>query len=399
VGECAPMADLLTNNPTNGNAEARTDLRTLLLTQNTELLGELTRAVANQFNNTMMAITSYVELEMKKVSPSERRSLDQVLTNAARATALVQRLVAVSRKQAALPQPVDLNGLVAGIRDLIEQLVRDHASVVLDIEPAIALVNADPVEMEQSVLSLVINARNAMAKHGTLTLSTKLLDLTKDFPGVGEIQRPGKYVMLSIDDTGSGRAVEGSGAESPESLDQDSRVNLSFAAVRGIVQSSQGFVRYAGEPERGSSFKLYFPALQEPTSGVDDHSAPRSVPVARTVLIVEDDDSVLVPAAEFLKMEGFKVLQARTGAEAIHVVTQNRSCLDVLITDIVMPKMTGREVAEKLLDMHSGLKVLFMSGDDGAADRVSTGGERNVILRKPFRLDTLKDKIHELLGE
>src|ERR1700678_223495 len=201
VGECAPMADLLTNNLTGGNGEVHTDLRTLLLTQKTELLGELTRAVANQFNNTMMAITSYVELEMKKVPPSERRSLDQVLTNAARATALVQRLLAVSRKQAALPQPVDLNGLVAGIRDLIEQLVRDHACVVFNIEPAIALINADPVEMEQSVLSLVISARDAMAKHGTLTLITKLLDLTNASPGVGETQRPGKYVMLSIDDT------------------------------------------------------------------------------------------------------------------------------------------------------------------------------------------------------
>ena len=399
MGECAPMADLLTNNLTGGNGEVHTDLRTLLLTQKTELLGELTRAVANQFNNTMMAITSYVELEMKKVPPSERRSLDQVLTNAARATALVQRLLAVSRKQAALPQPVDLNGLVAGIRDLIEQLVRDHACVVFNIEPAIALINADPVEMEQSVLSLVISARDAMAKHGTLTLITKLLDLTNDSPGVGETQRPGKYVMLSIDDTGSGRTNEAAGSESPDSLDQDSRVNLSFAAVRGIVQSSQGFVRYAGEPEKGSSFKMYFPALQQLALGETDRSAPRSVPVARTVLIVEDDDSVLVPAAEFLKMEGFKVLQARTGAEAIHVVTQNRSGLDVLITDIVMPKMTGREVAEKLLDMHSGLKVLFMSGDDGAADRVSNGTARNVILRKPFRLDTLKDKIHELLGE
>ncbi|MGA8270060.1 MAG: response regulator [Candidatus Sulfotelmatobacter sp.] len=393
------MVDLLTNNPISGNAEVRTDLRTLLFAQKTELLGELTRAMANQFNNTMMAITSYVELEMKKVAPGERRSLDQVLTNAARATALVQRLLALSRKQAASPRSVDLNNLITGIRDLIEQLVLDHASLVYNVDPAIALINADPVEIEQLILSLVINARNAMAKGGTLTLSTQLLDLTKDSPGIGEIQRPGRYVMLSIDDTGSGRASEATGSGSPDGLDQDSRVNLSFAAVRGVVQSSQGFVRYAGEPEKGSSFEIYFPALQQLATTEDDRSAPRSVPVARTVLIVEDDDSVLVPAAEFLKMEGFKVLQARTGAEAIHVVTQNRSRLDVLITDIVMPKMTGREVAEKLLDIHSGLKVLFMSGDDSAADRVSAGTARNAILRKPFRLDTLKDKIHELLGE
>jgi two-component system cell cycle sensor histidine kinase/response regulator CckA len=393
------MVDLLTDKPVETKYELRTDLRSLLLAQKTELIAELTRAMANQFNNTMMAITSYAELEMKKAPPTQRRSLEQVLSNAARATNLVQKLLTLSRRQTMSPQPLDLNNSLNGIRDFIEQLIGENASVVYSLDPAVENINADPTEVEQVVLSLAINARNAMSKGGTLTLTTKLIELTKESPDVGELERLGKYVMLAIDDTGSGEASDGLALESSSAPNQDSRVNLSFAAVRGIVQNSQGMVRFSSEPGKGSSFRIYFPAISLRAAGGRGRTAPRSVPVARTILVVEDDDSVLVPATEFLMMEGFKVLQAGTGAEAIHVVQQNRSLPDVLITDIIMPRMSGREVAEKLRELHPGLKVLFMSGDDSAANLPLNGTVQNTILRKPFRLDTLKDKIHELLGE
>jgi two-component system, cell cycle sensor histidine kinase and response regulator CckA len=393
------MVDLLTNKPDDTKYELRTDLRGQLLAQKTELIAELTRAMANQFNNTMMSITSYAELEMKKAPPTQRRSLEQVLSNAARATNLVHKLLTLSRRQAMSLQPLDLNNSLNGIRDFIEQLIRENASLVYSLDPAIEMINADPAEVEQVVLCLAINARNAMSKGGTLTATTKLIELTKESPGLGELERLGKYVMLSIDDTGSAQSADELGMESSSTPDQDSRVNLSFAAVRGIVQNSQGMVRFSSEPGKGSSFKIYFPAISQLAARGRDRTSPRSVPVARTILVVEDDDSVLVPATEFLKMEGFKVLQARTGAEAIHVVQQNRSLPDVLITDIIMPKMSGREVAEKLRELHPGLKVLFMSGDDSVANLPPNGKVQNTVLRKPFRLDTLKDKIHELLGE
>jgi len=393
------MADLLTDKSTNTKPQLRADLKSLLLTQKTELIEELTRAMANQFNNTMMAISSYAELEMKKAPPSQRRSLEQVLSNAARATILVQKLLTLSRRQPMSPQPLDLNKSLTEIRDFIEQLIGENGSVVYSLDPAVEAINADPAEVEQVVLSLAINARNAMSKGGTLTATTKLIELTKESPGMGQLGRLGKYVMLSIDDTGSAQIADEDAFEAPSTPDQDSRVNLSFAAVRGIVQNSQGMVRFSSEPGKGSSFKIYFPVISQFTAGGRDRTSPRSLPVARTVLVVEDDDSVLVPATEFLKMEGFKVLQARTGAEAIRVVQQNRSLPDVLITDIIMPKMSGREVAEKLRELHPGLKVLFMSGDASAANLPSNGTVQSTVLRKPFRLDSLKDKIHELLGE
>jgi len=389
------MSDLLTSKPKSGHRESHADLRTLLLAQKTELISEITRATANQFNNIMMAITSYAELEMKKASSSPRGSLEQVLNNAGRATALVQKLLAIGRKQAASPQSLDLNNVITGISNLLERLGGERVSVVYKLDPSIPMVNADPVEIEHLVLSLAIDARNAMAKGGRLTVSTRLVDLKAESVGMG-IERPGKYVMLSVDDTGLGGSLE----ELVGIQDQDARINLSLAAVRGIVKNARGYVRFNTDPEKGNSFNIYFPSLKPVGREDSKRSSPRNVSVARTILVVEDDDAVRIPTSEFLKMEGFKVLQARTGEEAIHVVQQNRARLDVLITDIVMPKMTGRQVAAKLLDLHSDLKILYMSGDANEAQPArAADSTENMVLRKPFRLDTLKDKIHELLGE
>ena len=389
------MSDLLTSKPTSVHRELHADLRTLLLAQKTELISELTRATANQFNNTMMAVTSYAELEMKKAASSQRGSLEQVLSNAVRATALVQKLLAISRKQTASPQPLNLNNVLTGISDLLEQLSGERVSVAYKLDPSIPMVIADPVEIEQVVLSLAIHARKAMAKGGRLTVSTRLVDLNAESVGMGEIEHPGKYVMLSVDDTGHGSAKE-----LVSSQDQDARINLSLAAVRSIVKNAGGYIRFNTDPGKGNNFNIYFPSLKRDGREASKRSSPRNVSVARTILVVEDDDAVRIPTSEFLKMEGFKVLQARTGEEAIHVVEQNRARLDVLITDIVMPKMTGRQVAAKLLDLNSDLKILYMSGDTEEAQPARAADSlENMVLRKAFRLDTLKDKIHELLGE
>jgi CheY-like chemotaxis protein len=211
-----------------------------------------------------------------------------------------------------------------------------------------------------------------------------------------ETERVGKYVMLSIAISGNNDTAE----DLVNSCDLDGSTSLSLAAVRGIVTNARGYARFTTEPGKGSSFNIYFPALKQDTQEEPKRSFPRNVPIARTILVVEDNDAVRIPTSEFLKMEGFKVLQARTGEEAIHVAQQNRSRLDVLITDIVMPKMTGHEVAGRLLDLHTDLKVLYMSGDtDGARHPPGIRPPENAILRKPFRLETLKDRIHELLGE
>jgi two-component system, cell cycle sensor histidine kinase and response regulator CckA len=389
------MPDVQSRKPVSVSDSSRADIRTLLLAQKTEIIGELTRAIGNQFNNTMMAITSYAELELKKLPATERRSLEQVLSNAARATGLVQKLLRISRNLPASNQPVDLNAVLTGICPLIEQLAGEKIQVTYKLDAGISKISADPSQIEQVVLSLAINARNAMTKGGKLTFTTKLAELDED--SAAHSGRSGMYVMLSVDDTGI-TPPKNSDGDFSANFEHESRVNLSLAAVSTVVKHAAGVLRFASEPSKGSSFKIYFPPIEADVSPSTERSAPRNLPMARTVLIVEDDEAVRIPTAELLKMEGFKVLQARTGEEAIHVAQQNRSPLDVLVTDVVMPKMSGHEVANKLLEMNPQLKVLFMSGEDVAG--VSLRGKAaSVALRKPFRLDVLKDKIHELLDE
>jgi len=374
--------------------EVQTDLRTLLLAQKTELIGEITRATANQFNNIMMAITSYAELEMRNASLSQRRSLEQVLSNVGRATALVQKLLALSGKLVNSPQPLDLNQVVAGIGNLLEQLTSERVLLVYKLEENIPSVLAELADVEQVILCLAIIARNAMPVGGQLTITTKLVDYKSETPGDGDVQPPGAYVELSIDDTGLGASA----AAPSDSSALDRRVNLSLAAVRGVVKNAGGFLRIKSEPEKGTSFSICFPALPQKPVELSSHARAGSAPSSRTLLVVEDDDAVRIPTSEFLKMEGFKVLQARTGEEAIHVAQQNRSALDLLVTDIVMPKMTGRQVAGKLLEQYPNLKVLYMSGDTEGLPSQTAGPAANAVLRKPFRLETLKETIQELLG-
>ncbi len=394
------MADAMTKSAT-GSPGLQGDFQTLLLAQKTELIGQMAAAMANQFNNIMMAVTSYAELELKKAAPPGRRSLEQILDSAARATSLIQKLLAFSRKHLPSPQPLQLNVVVTEISSFLQSLVGDQIEVVLSLDPKAPAVTADCVELEQLVLGLAINARDAMTRGGKLTVSTELVELDKGFMGTSEDLDPGKYVMLSVRDTGTGLATQTHAFESTGSSDQNLRINLALAAVRGVVKEVKGVIRVSSEPGRGTSFRIYFPALgQEVPEVREQGTSPTNVPVAKTILVVEDDDAVRVPAAEFLKMEGFKILQARTGPEALHVALRNRSPLDLLITDIVMPEMSGCEVAEKLLEMHPNLKVLYMSGDtEGAAPSHGTKRSENAVLQKPFRLNKLKDKIRDVLGQ
>ena len=387
--------------PATGSPELKEDARTnLLLAQKTEVISDLAGAMANQFNNIMMAVSSYAELEIKKASSQEKRSLEQVLSNAARATSLIQKLLAFSRKHVLSPQPLQLNRLVTEIGNLLQLVVGEGIEVVLAVDPAVQNVNADRVELEQLILSLAIDGRNAMNCGGKLTVSTEIVKLSNKFIGT-EAADPGKFVALSVSDTGAAIEPRKDTLKPGRKSNQDLRIGLALAAASGIAKESRGLVRVSSEPASGTTFKIYFPALgQDDSEAVAGSQALKILPIARTVLVVEDDDSVRIPTTEFLKMEGFKVLQARTGSEAIHVVEKNRSLLDLLITDVVMPGMSGPEVAEKLIEMQPDLKILYMSGDvdQGAAwsDSAKSG---QAVLQKPFRLNVLNDKIHDLLGQ
>lgn len=375
------------------NPESQLDVHAALLAQKTALISELAEATANQFNNTMMAISSYAELQLKKAAAPERRSLEQVLGHAARATSLIQKLLVLSRRHVPAVQPVQLNNVITEINDLLSSLMGEHIEVVVSLDPDVQRVNADYVELEQLLLSIALSARDAMVSEGSLALSTKLVTLDKDSLGGSQDLSPGKYVMLSVDGIGAG---QGTDLEPRPASDQNSKV---LAAIQELTKKAEALVQISTRPGEGASFTVCFPALgAEAPKPQDQGASTKGTLAAKTILVVEDDDAVRVPAAEFLKMEGFKVLQAKTGLEAIHVALRNRSPIDLLITDIVMPEMNGREVAGKLHEMQPSLKVLYMSGDaDKTAVCAGTEGSQDAVLQKPFRLNKLNDKIRDLL--
>jgi two-component system cell cycle sensor histidine kinase/response regulator CckA len=375
-------------------AEPQGDLRSLLLTHKIELVGELAQAMANQFNNIMMAVTGYAELELRKTS-TNRRELEQVLKHATRATSLIQKFLDFSRRHSYSPQLLELDGLVTGIGELMKELLGEQAGFRLKLDAKSGIIHADRIDIEQTLLALVLIARNAMPSTGQLTVSTSLTRLDSDFIDKQDGAEPGKYVVLSIENDTT--AVHDSGVNA--GLDQSERVNLSLAAVRGLLKDCRGLARFSINPTAETSFKLYFPLSGKEAVETRNPPLHRTPAIARTVLIVEDDDAVRIPAAEFLMMEGFKVLQARTGSEALSLVQQSRSALDILIADIFMPKMSGHQVAAELLGLHPDLKILYMSGDPGRPNGDAGKVPQHATLRKPFRLNVLRDKIHDLLGE
>jgi two-component system, cell cycle sensor histidine kinase and response regulator CckA len=377
--------------------DSQDELRTLLLAQKSELIGELAQATANQFSNLMMAITGYAELELKKTNAKDRRALEQVLAQATHATSLIQKLLDFSRKHTPSPKPLELDSVVTQTVQLLKELCGTHTELVVKLGADSGIVHADRVDVEQALFVLILIARNAAAGTAMLTLSTSLAALNQEFIGAQDKAEPGNYVVVSVD---SNDTTLGRGSVHEAGLDQSQRVSLSLEAVRGIVEDCRGLVRFSNEPGGSSSFKVFFPASGEAASDKASRALPRNPAVTRTILVVEDDDAVRMTAAEYLMMQGFKVLQARTGSEALNLVQQSRSPLDILITDIFMPKMNGHEVAAKLLEEHPDLKVLYMSGDPGrSSSSAPCRTSADATLRKPFPLNTLRDKIHDLLGE
>jgi len=379
------------------NAAARSrhlpaDVHTQLLAQRTHLISELAGAIDNQFNNIMMSVSSYAELELKKAPPAAKRSLEQVLRNAGQATYLIQKLLAFSRHRTLVPQVLQLNKVIEGLNDLLQQLAGERFELVVDLEPHPLRIQADRVELEQLVLSLAIQVQNAAASAKQLVLSTKSVSFDRTQLRAGEEMPPGKCVALFVAASG-----EGQGGRSERSLpphgNQELASSLTLAAIERIVKEAGALLRTDNRSGQGAGFAIYFPAVESENLASKQTVPEKTLTSSRTILVVEDDDAVRIPATEFLKMEGFKVLQAKTGVEALNIAQQKRVPVDLLITDVIMPVMSGHQVARELAETYPGLKVLYMSGD--AAQNQS----QDDVLQKPFRLDKLNEKIRSLLGE
>jgi two-component system cell cycle sensor histidine kinase/response regulator CckA len=371
--------------------------------QKMEAVGRLAGGVAHDFNNLMTVIMGRSELLMTGLPDADplRRNADEIKRTAERAVTLTQQLLAFSRKQVLTPKVLDLNVVVANMDRMLRRLIGEDIDLVTVLGPALDRVRADPGQIEQVIMNLAINARDAMPSGGKLTIETANADLDHAYARRHAAVLPGPYVMLSVSDNGTGMTAETqSHIFEPffTTKDQGKGTGLGLSTVYGIVKQSEGYIWVYSEPGWGTTFKIYLPRI------VDNADAPEPPrPIARprgseTVLLVEDEDGVRDLTREILTMNGYTVIAARHGAEALDVCQRHAGQIELILTDVVMPQMSGHELLERIRPLRPSLKVLYMSGyTDKAVVRHGMLAGEIAFLQKPFTPDALARKVREVL--
>jgi len=371
--------------------------------QKMQAIGQLAGGVAHDFNNLLTAILGYCELLLADLDPNDphRADIAEIQKAGVSAAGLTRQLLAFSRKQIIEPTLLDLNVVVADMRAMLGRLIGEDVKVVLGLGPGLAPVKADRGQVEQIVLNLAVNARDAMPRGGTLTIETANVELDENYPKTHLAVRPGSYVALTLTDTGTGmtRQVQTRLFEpffTTKALGKGT--GLGLATVHGIVARSGGSVNVYSEVGRGTSFKVYFPRA-DAAEIVVEAPPPVAPPRAgtQTVLVVDDEEGLRELAKRLLQRQGYTVLTAANADEALQLFERNAS-IDVLLTDVVMPGASGPELTRRLVERRPALKVIYMSGY--TEDAIAQHGVLNpgiAFLHKPFTSVTLGRKIREVL--
>jgi len=384
--------------------------------QKMDAVGKLAGGIAHDFNNLLMVIRGDSDLMLRRLGPGHalRRNAEGIRDAADQAASLTRQLLAFSRKQVMAPRLVDLNGIVASIHAMLQRLLGETINLVTITAPDLGGVKADPGQMEQMILNLCVNARDAMPDGGRLTVRTANVDLDEAAAARWSGARPGPYVMLEVTDTGIGMDAETrSHLFEPffTTKEQGKGTGLGLSTVYGTVEQSGGHISVESEPGRGSAFTVYLPrvAAPVPVPVPEPRSAPAPRPGAggeavltpgrgETILLVEDAQRVRAVVREILEMSNYVVLEARQGAEALEVSNRHPGVIHLLVTDVVMPQMSGRELAQRLATLRPELKVLYMSGyTDDAIVRHGVLASGIAFLSKPFTPDALALKVREVI--
>jgi len=376
----------------------------LLQAQKLEAIGRLAGGVAHDFNNLLTAVIGYGQLLATRLGNDEQlcRMAKEIIKGGQRGAALARQLLAFSRRQILQPRVIDLNAVILNVRDMLERLIPENIELVTQLGATIGRVKADPGQIEQVILNLVINARDAMPAGGTLTIETDGVDLDDNYESPHLVRRRGHYVMISVSDTGIGMDQETqSHVFEPFFTTKDQGGSgLGLATVYGIVNQSGGSVWLHSELGHGSTFKVYLPRVEEPAEDLPAEGQPDACPTGfETVLLVEDNAQVRALAAEILRAQGYNVLQASGGEEALRIARgKSRNEIDLLVTDVVMPQMSGPELAVQLASAGHHTKVLYMSGytDNWIVHHGVSQGETS-FLQKPFTPGLLASKVRDVL--
>jgi two-component system, cell cycle sensor histidine kinase and response regulator CckA len=384
--------------------ERRRVAQMLRQSQNVEAIGQLAGGVAHDFNNILGVILGYGELAQRQLGaehPAGAR-VDQMVKAAERAAGLTRQLLAFSRKQVMQPKRLDLNALVANVEKMLGRLIGEDIDVVVRPAPSLGTVKADPGQIEQVILNLAVNARDAMPKGGSLTLETASVQLDEGYAAAHPPLQPGRYVMLAVSDTGIGmneetqqRIFEPFFTTKPEGQG----TGLGLSTVYGIVKQSGGYIWVYSEPGRGTTFKVYLPRVDEPAEAAPAGAAPAEAPRGHeTILLVEDTATLQEVIRETLEESGYTVLLASNGEEALALAREREGPIHLLLTDVVMPKLGGGDLAKLLLALRPEIRVLYMSGyTSGAISHHGVLGEGVMLLEKPFTGDKLARVVREAL--
>lgn len=375
----------------------------LLQAQKMEALGRLAGGIAHDFNNLLMVIMGHAHrLAQQFATHPCRRDLDLIAQAGSRAAALTKKLLTFSRRQVLEQRELHPNTLIRDLEDILRRLIGEQIQTVVVLDPQVGHVLGDPVQLEQVVINLALNARDAMPEGGILTIETGNVNLDEDYVRLHPGSNPGPHVRISVEDTGCGI--------SPESLahifepfystkEVGKGTGLGLATVYGIVKQSRGYVEVYSQPSRGSRFTALLPRIVTQGKAIEAPPPVEPQRVCRgTVLVVEDDEGIRTLIGKILTEDGYSVIEASDGVEALKTLQTFKGRCDLIVADVIMPRMTGAALIQAVQVLVPDTKVLFVSGyasDTLAANGV---GDESAFLQKPFLPTTLMEKVAELLS-
>jgi signal transduction histidine kinase/ActR/RegA family two-component response regulator len=371
--------------------------------QKMEAVGKLAGGIAHDFNNLLTAITGYTDLLYLRL-PGDigKRELNEIRKASDRAASLTRQLLAFSRQQVLQPKVIDVNEVVGNLSGMLGRLIGEDVEFVASLDREVGRVKADPFQLEQVLMNLAVNARDAMPRGGKLTIETANVILDESYTRGHPDVKPGPYVMIAVSDTGIGMDSETRARIfepffTTKALGKGTGLGLS--TVYGIVKQSQGHMWAYSEPGQGATFKVYLPIHEAGDEPPIVTPQARVVPRGwETILAVEDEESLLNLVAEILKDAGYNVIPANGPKEALRVLVEHREAIHMLLTDVVMPGMSGRLLADQVLRERPGMRVLYMSGyTDNAIVHHGVLDAGTAFLQKPFTPDALIKKVREVL--
>jgi len=374
--------------------------------QKLESVGRLAGGIAHDFNNMLTAIIGYSELTLRALEGDHplRRNIEEIKKAGERSALLTHQLLAFSRRQVLQPVVLDLNEVITDTTKMLERMIGEDVQLVIALEPKTGLVNVDPGQLSQIIMNLAVNARDAMPQGGRLTIETANICLEPDDAREKVGILPGAYVVLAVCDTGHGiddKILQHIFEPFFTTKNIGKGTGLGLSTVYGIVKQSGGNIEVDSKVGAGTTFRIYLPRVAEQSEAAEIKDTSAELPSGtETILLVEDEELVRNLSREILETCGYTVIEARNGLEALEVCENGGCKIDLLMTDVVMPQMGGRELAEKLTEKLPNLQILFTSGytDDGMARHGGVTETSTNFIQKPFTFDALAHKVRELLN-